>query len=196
MKICFFLDDNFMYCNICQCAVPLRCWHCDVCDVCILTRDHHCTFSTTCVGHYNRRYFLWFLLYLSAASFYEIILIGYYTYCEVTIHLSDLMVLIPIQSIITGFHLTIGQIFIVLLTLNLVAVTMSTLLLFYHLNKVCKGLVCHDRQDSNYDLGLKRNLQTVFGEKWYITWISPFIESKLPYNGLDWQRHIDQCKQD
>jgi len=176
-----------MYCDVCRCTMPPRCWHCDVCDVCVLTRDHHCTFSATCVGHYNRRYFLWFLLYLTAASFYEIILIGYYiVHCEVTIRFSDLMVLVPIQAILTGFHLTKGQIFLMLLTLNVVAVTMSTLLLVYHLDKVRKGLVCHEKRSSNYNFGLMRNIKTVFGEKWYITWISPFVESKLPYNGYDW----------
>ncbi|XP_050061814.1 probable palmitoyltransferase ZDHHC24 isoform X1 [Aphis gossypii] len=186
--------EDITYCYVCQCDVPLRCWHCDICNVCILTRDHHCTFSTTCVGHYNRRYFLWFLLYLSVASFYEIILISYYTYYKVTIKFSDLMVLVPFQSVLTGFHLTAGEIFVVLLTLNFIAVTISSLLLIYHLDKVCKGLVCHEKQESNYDFGLMRNLETVFGEKWYITWISPFIESKLPYNGIDWQSHVNQYK--
>lgn len=184
-----------MYCNICQCTVPPRCWHCDTCDVCILTRDHHCTFSMTCVGHYNRRYFLWFLLYFSTASLYEIILIGYYAYHEVTIQFSDLMVLIPIQSLVTGFHLTVGQIFVFLLTLNLVAVTMSTLLLIYHLDKVRRGSVCHENQDE-YDFGFVQNMKTVFGEKWYITWVSPFVESKLPYDGLDWHNHVNQNKID
>lgn len=185
-----------MYCDLCQCVMPLRCWHCYVCGVCILTRDHHCTFSMTCVGHYNRRYFLLFLLYFTVASLYEIILISYYAYNEVTIQFSDLMVLVPIQSIVTGFRLTIGQIFVILLALNLVAVTMSTLLLIFHLDKVRKGLVCHEKQDSKYNFGLMQNLETVFGEKWYITWISPFIKSKLPYNGIDWHSHKTQCKTD
>jgi len=104
----------------------------------------------------------------------------------VTIQFSDLMVLVPIQEIITGFHLTKGQIFIVLLALNIISVTMSTLLLIYHSDKVRKGLVCHEMQDSNYDFGLLQNLEIVFGDKWYITWISPFVKSKLPYNGFDW----------
>lgn len=184
-----------MYCNICQFNMPTRCWHCDVCNICILTRDHHCAFSTTCVGHYNRRYFLWFLLYLSVASFYEIILISYYTYFEVTIQFSDLTVLLLLQLIITGFKLTTEQMFVMLLILNLIAVTMSTLLLIYHLGKVCKGLVCHEKQD-NYNFGMMRNLETVFGEKWYITWISPFIQSKLPYDGFDWKNNDNQYKAD
>lgn len=137
-----------MYCDVCQCTMPQRCWHCDACDVCVLTRDYHCMFSATCVGHYNRRYFLWFLLYLSAASFYEIIVISYYIiYCEVIIQFSDLTVLVPIQAIVNGFRLTRGQVFIVLLALNIVAMTMLTLLLIYHLDKVRKGLVCYEKQE-------------------------------------------------
>lgn len=82
-----------------------------------------------------------------------------------------------------------------LLALNLVAVTMSTLLLIYHLDKVRRGLVCHENQNK-YDLGFVQNMKNVFGEKWYITWVSPFVESKLPHNGLDWQNHISQYKID
>lgn len=134
-------------------------------------------------------------MYFSVASLYEITLVGYYVYSEVTIQFSDLIaVLIPIQLIVVGFHLTVGQIFVLLTTLNLVAVSMSTLLLVYHLGKVRRGLVCHEKPDNSYNSGLIRNLETVFGEKWYITWISPFIESKLPHNGFDWQNHISQYK--
>lgn len=192
----FFVDYRIVYCNICQCTVPPRSWHCDVCDVCILTRDHHCVFSTTCVGHYNRRYFLWFLLYLSVASFYEIALIGFYAYGHVSIQFSDLIVLVPIYNIVTGFHLTVGQIVVVLLAFNLVAIIMSMLLFIYHFDKVCKGLVCHEKHDNNYNFGFTQNLKTVFGEKWYITWISPFVKSKLPRNGLDWQNHDYHFKTD
>lgn len=183
-----------MYCDICECDVPPRCWHCDTCDVCILTRDHHCAFSTTCVGHNNRRYFLWFLLYLSAASCYEIALIGYYAHCEsVTIQLSDLMVLTPVQAVVNGLSVTVAQICVVVLALNFIAATMSTLLLVYHFDKMCKGLVCHEKHDGRvYDFGLVQNVKTVFGEKWYITWISPFVKSELPYNGLDWRNHISK----
>lgn len=185
------------YCYICQCDMPPRCWHCDMCDVCILTRDHHCAFTTTCVGHYNRRYFLWFLLYLSAASFYEIILVGYYVYNNVYIRLSDLMVVLwPIPSIIAGCYLNTAEICVLLLVFSLLGAIVSSLLLVYHWTKVFKGQMCHENQEKNYDFGLVRNLETVFGEKWHITWISPFVESKLPYNGFDWQSHTNQYKID
>lgn len=185
-----------MFCDTCQCDVPPRSWHCDVCNICILTRDHHCTFSTTCVGHYNKRYFMWFLLYLSAASFYQIVLISYYTYYNVTVQFSDLFVLIPINIIISGFCLTDGQIFIVLLLFNLVTGTMSTFLFIYHFEKLRKGLVNHKIYENNYNFGLIQNLAIVFGEKWFISWISPFVQSKLLNNGLDWQIHDDQFKTD
>lgn len=193
--VVFFVDDGTVYCNVCQCAAPPRSWHCDVCDVCILTRDHHCVFSTTCVGHYNRRYFLWFLLYQSVAGFYEIALVGFYVRGNIPIRFSDLTVLVPIYNIVSGVRLTVGQIVIVLLAFSLVAVTMSMLLFIYHFDKVRKGLLCHEKHDK-YNFGFNQNLKTVFGEKWYITWISPFVKSELPRNGLDWQKHCNQFKTD
>ncbi|VVC43681.1 Hypothetical protein CINCED_3A015874 [Cinara cedri] len=180
------IENYIGFCDICLCDIPPRCSHCDVCNVCILTRDHHCPFSMTCVGHYNRRYFLWFLLYMSAACFYEIVLISYYMYNEVTIQMTDLIVLFwPIPKIIT-FYLNTAQTCIVLLIFSIIGVIYSSLLFIFHLNKVCKGLVCREKQEKNYDFGLVKNLESVFGEKWYITWISPFIKSKLPYDGFNW----------
>lgn len=102
----------------------------------------------------------------------------------------------PIYNIITGFHLTVGQIVVVFLAFNLVAIIISMLLFIYHFDKVRKGLVCHEKHDNNYNFGFTQNLKTVFGEKWYITWISPFVKSKLPYDGLDWQNHNNQFKTD
>ncbi|XP_050432727.1 probable palmitoyltransferase ZDHHC24 [Adelges cooleyi] len=175
------------YCDVCQCIMPPRCWHCEECNVCILTRDHHCMFSQTCVGHYNRRYFLWLLVYLVVSCWYEIILLGFYSYNEVTFQLSDLQILSPSRVLIIYHSITKGQVFVFLLTVNMASVLFTTLLLIFHLEKVSGGLVAHDKNsERKYNIGMIGNLKTVFGRQWFMTWISPFVESNLPHDGLNW----------
>ena len=58
--------DNFLYkqseCRTCKFEKPARSKHCSVCDVCVLKQDHHCIWINQCVGYYNYKYFLAFLL--------------------------------------------------------------------------------------------------------------------------------------
>lgn len=49
---------------------PLRAHHCSVCGECVYKMDHHCPWIYGCVGYYNHRYFLLFILYLLFASIY------------------------------------------------------------------------------------------------------------------------------
>ena len=42
---------------------PYRSYHCWTCDRDIIYRNQHCTFCNNCIGLYNLRYFLLFLLY-------------------------------------------------------------------------------------------------------------------------------------
>lgn len=51
------------YCFRCDHPKPRRCHHCSVCERCVLKMDHHCPWIANCVGHYNHKYFLLFLLY-------------------------------------------------------------------------------------------------------------------------------------
>mmetsp|Transcript_32159 Transcript_32159/g.31910 ORF Transcript_32159/g.31910 Transcript_32159/m.31910 type:complete len:140 (-) Transcript_32159:297-716(-) len=57
------------FCNKCQKARPARAHHCSVCDKCILRMDHHCPWIGNCVGFYNHRYFIQFLLYAGIGLF-------------------------------------------------------------------------------------------------------------------------------
>lgn len=69
------------FCERCNTYKPDRCHHCSVCDRCILKMDHHCCiFSSSalphldtgpwvnnCIGFYNYKYFLLFLIYTCCA---------------------------------------------------------------------------------------------------------------------------------
>ncbi|KAF9122598.1 hypothetical protein BGW39_009635 [Mortierella sp. 14UC] len=57
-------------CKRCHLPKPERTHHCSVCKKCILKYDHHCPWIHNCVGHFNHRYFLMFLTYLTTACVY------------------------------------------------------------------------------------------------------------------------------
>ncbi|ORZ16093.1 DHHC palmitoyltransferase-domain-containing protein [Lobosporangium transversale] len=61
-------------CKRCLLPKPERTHHCSVCKRCVLKYDHHCPWIHNCVGHFNHRFFLMFLTYLSIACIYYVIM--------------------------------------------------------------------------------------------------------------------------
>ncbi|KAK2882490.1 hypothetical protein FQN49_000289 [Arthroderma sp. PD_2] len=54
---------DMRYCKKCQSRKPDRTHHCSTCGQCVLKMDHHCPWLATCVGMYNYKAFLLFLIY-------------------------------------------------------------------------------------------------------------------------------------
>ncbi|KNC50919.1 uncharacterized protein AMSG_07161 [Thecamonas trahens ATCC 50062] len=63
-------DDGSAFCKKCNCVKPRRAHHCHVCKRCVLKMDHHCPWIHNCVGFYNHRYFVLFLIYMWAGCLY------------------------------------------------------------------------------------------------------------------------------
>jgi len=61
-------------------------------------------------------------------------------------------------------------------------------LCIYHFNLVLKGIVSNESNKKNfmYNVGWKDNIKEVLGERWYLTWLVPYIKSQLPNDGISW----------
>ena len=55
---------------------PPRANHCRICQRCIRKMDHHCPWINNCVGEWNQKYFLQFLLYVGLLAAYSIALVA------------------------------------------------------------------------------------------------------------------------
>ena len=181
--------ENWNFCHTCQLPVPPRCWHCDACNVCILKRDHHCTFSGCCVGYANHRFFFMFLTYFFIASVYALYFNLFYILTRITFELGVILqIFFPVMLMLLGVRKALNHVYMILLVLNVVGVLISGLLLRFHLHLVLRGSVSYEknRYITKYDCGVRRNIYNIFGNRWYLTWISPFIDSPLNINGVHW----------
>ncbi|CAM9757642.1 unnamed protein product [Chrysoparadoxa australica] len=61
------------FCKKCLGPKPARAHHCKVCDTCILHMDHHCPWMNNCVGYFNYRYFVLFLMYCWCGLAYVVV---------------------------------------------------------------------------------------------------------------------------
>ncbi|KAM3721571.1 Palmitoyltransferase ZDHHC3 [Dirofilaria immitis] len=70
-----FVGKDWTVCTRCESYRPPRAHHCRICRRCIRKMDHHCPWVNNCIGEYNQKYFLQFLLYVGLSSAYALSLI-------------------------------------------------------------------------------------------------------------------------
>ncbi|KAJ8922359.1 hypothetical protein NQ315_004302 [Exocentrus adspersus] len=185
------LLPNWRFCSACETVAPPRSWHCKICKTCILKRDHHCMFTSCCIGHENQRYFLVFVFYMFVATMYA----SYYNIHFVRDYLtfgswtSIFKVIFPLAMLFMEW--TESQLYVFFVIIVLAGGAFTGGLLWFHSDLMLKGLVSHDKdKKSKFDNGIRANIEVVLGEKWYLVWLWPWIESKLPCDGINWNEYM------
>lgn len=184
--------NGWIFCASCEAVAPPRSWHCPICDVCVLKRDHHCIFSGTCVGHANHRYFIMLLLYLFVATVFCGIYNSYYLWFA---HGIDFRNFISIMNMIFPLAVLMvesstKQYYLVIYLILFIGALFTGTLLVYHWKLISNGIVVHEknhRTGVSYNMGFKENWKAVMGERYYIAWLSPLIESKQTHDGINWE---------
>ncbi|CAL8068097.1 unnamed protein product [Calicophoron daubneyi] len=62
-------------CTKCGMYRPPRAHHCRICHRCVRRMDHHCPWINNCVGEYNQKYFIMFLIYVAILCIYALIIV-------------------------------------------------------------------------------------------------------------------------
>lgn len=183
------LEPKCQFCTVCEAITPPRSFHCSVCNICILKRDHHCMFASCCIGHHNLRYFLIFTVYLfiacSYATYYNVFFVR--NLVSFNSWMSIVKVIFPLAMFMV--HFDTNQSFVLLSLIVGVGCAFTGVLSYYHFNLMLRGRVTHERKDKDniYSLGKWENMRQVLGQRWYLVWLSPFVRSELPQDGIRWK---------
>lgn len=89
------------------------------------------------------------------------------------------------------YDATTGQYYLLMYLIGMIGCIFTGFLLFYHLRLILNGRVVHEAS-YQFNLGKMQNFRMVFGERWYLTWISPFVQSNLNHDGIHWQHILDE----
>lgn len=189
------LKSGWLYCPFCQQNSPPRSFHCHICDTCILKRDHHCIFGGRCVGYKNYRYYIMMVVFLWIGAVYANIY-----HFEFVLNIAGgfkmatfFTMFMPFIMLICGYA-TGYQFYVLFIAgVSVFSLLLFTGLLYLQIRIITKGQTTYERKRSvrEYDLGFIENIKDILGKRWYIAWISPFIPSPLPGDGVVFRRRED-----
>lgn len=175
------------YCDICKQNRPSRSWHCKTCNACIVRRDHHCVFLAQCIGRYNQRYFICFLIHVTTSLAYA----GYYNffvvawqYEPIEFAIASAKILNPLLSYFWSEPIGVRELFILFWYMNLIVFLINSVLLYKHLKNVINGVTWYESKKKVVaDTDWLSNVRSVLGTRWYLAILWPFVDSSLPVQG-------------
>lgn len=187
---------EWKYCEKCEASVPPRSWHCNICKICILRRDHHCYVMSCCVGFDNQKYFLTYLFYQVLTAIYGSYFNIWYIWNSVQPGCMWKAILKIAFPLIGVFYIdwTSYQFHCFVILIILLVGIMATLLLIFYIRLISKGVTLFEnkklKNKDKYNIAILENVKTVLGDKWYLFWLEPWVDSKLPGDGMNWKRKL------
>ncbi|XP_063532010.1 probable palmitoyltransferase ZDHHC24 [Cydia strobilella] len=173
-------DERWRYCQRCEKYQPDNSWHCKTCNDCILDRDHHCFCFNHCIGRNNLRYFICFLTHMEIS----LALCIYYDCCCITSEFnfnSFLDITSCVAEIIRPSYFMRKHLYAILWYFFVVIFILCGRLLWYHLDNVWKGMTSYEYHSGRIPKTTywKKNMKRVFGVRWYLAILWPFVDSPL-----------------
>ena len=150
-------------CKSCYVIRPLNTHHCSICHSCFFSQDHHCPWANNCIGLFNKKVFILFLIYSFIESIYSIILFFYYTvYKNIEVFETDaVIILLDLFSVIFGLILAI----------------VSVMLLWDQYSNIRSCCTECDYKEGVLleRSSMKQQFQIIFGGVFSIKWLLPFF---------------------
>ncbi|CAD7964589.1 unnamed protein product [Amoebophrya sp. A25] len=189
------------YCKMCNVWKPDRTHHCSICGRCVLNMDHHCPWINNCVGFYNRKFFMLFVMYVWTCL---LMVIAYSVPIIMDKVFQYWSLFAPDSG--PGFDVGGGTLYDVFQLRHLfmffgwglAALLGATLTNFmrFHMRLISENFTTienlerEEGQKSKYDLGVRRNWEQVFGTNVWAWWIPYHTASSRPVgDGVRWRVH-------
>lgn len=174
------------YCTYCNQCVPPRTRHCFTCCKCFLRRDHHCYFVGRCIGYQNHKYFMLFVFHTFITALYATVLSVQLVF-SLNEGFSWRVLVAAILPVMSWMLQLVSMSYLVLIgtSMALLFMAMCAAMLCLHVWHLYNGQTYWESlQSVPQPKGWIRNAQDVLGSNWWLIWLSPWIPSPLPGDGL------------
>mmetsp|Transcript_8015 Transcript_8015/g.19284 ORF Transcript_8015/g.19284 Transcript_8015/m.19284 type:complete len:707 (+) Transcript_8015:488-2608(+) len=199
----FYMGDESKrrrYCKMCNVWKPDRTHHCSICRRCVLNMDHHCPWINNCVGFYNRKFFMLFVVYawlclmMVCVFGFVIVLDKVWRYLSVISPHNGpgFAVAGGLYNLVEARHvlMVLGQCGATLLGCTLTNFMKFHVRLISENYTTIENLERDEGQKSKYDVGVRRNWEQVFGSNVLTWWIPlPMPNSRPHGDGVRWRVH-------
>lgn len=166
----------YIYCRHCKCIKPPRTHHCGVLGKCIYHMDHYCPWMSNCIGYFNYRFFLLFLLYLFIGAIYCVFVAATLLHNSVrrqstqppNFNSQTDHILVFIFTVATSGALSVG--ILLCWHIYLICTNQTTIEFYINMEEKRISRAAGQIYKNPFDMGAaRRNLSRIFGSysRWY-----------------------------